>query len=101
MAIDLLLIAIIIVNITDISGIVDHIENFIAKCIGAKKVSLHILDCSYCQIWWLSMIWLLIHHSFTLQWIAITLLICFFSSFIKDVQYIIRELLIKLLNKIL
>lgn len=100
MAIDLLLIAVIVVNITDISGVAEHIENFIAKRIGAKKVSIQIIECSYCQIWWLSLLWLAIHHSLTLQWIAITLLICFFSPFIRDLQYMVREILIKLFNKI-
>ena len=42
---DLLLIQIIVVILIDISGVVGHIENAIARALKLKSVSIHLIEC--------------------------------------------------------
>lgn len=101
--IDLLLIQIICVNIVDISGVVSHIENAIARALKLKSVSIHLIECSYCVTHWCCVLYLLFTGSLSLQTYTIVLVLCFFTTLTKDLLWTVRDFfvyLIKLVNRL-
>ena len=98
--IDLILIQIICVNIVDISGVVSHIENAIAKALSLKRVSIYLLNCSYCVTHWCCVIYLLFNGALSLKTYAIVLVLCFLTSVTKDLLWGIRDILVKLVSKL-
>lgn len=99
--IDLLLIAIIVVNITDISDLLPHIEEALKRWLKRDRIILpKIIRCSYCQTHWLCLLYLLITSQLSLATYALTLFICFLTPIIMEIQILIRDLIIRLLQKI-
>ena len=98
--IDLLLIQIICVNIVDISGVVSHIENAIARVLSLKRVSVYLLNCSYCVTHWCCVIYLLFNGALSLKTYAIVLVLCFLTSITKDLLWGVRDRLVKLVSKL-
>ena len=98
--IDLILIQIICVNIVDISGVVSHIENAIARMLSLKRVSVYLLNCSYCVTHWCCVIYLLFNGALSLKSYAIVLVLCFFTSITKDLLWGVRDILVKLVSKL-
>ena len=98
--IDLILIQIICVNIVDISGVVSHIENAIAKALKLKSVSIHLIECSYCVTHWCCVIYLLFNGALSLKTYAIVLVLCFLTSVTKDLLWGVRDRLVKLVSKL-
>ena len=98
--IDLLLIQIICVNIVDISGVVSHIENAIARMRSLKRVSIYLLNCSYCVTHWCCVIYLLFNGALSLKTYAIVLVLCFLTSITKDLLWGVRDRLVKLVSKL-
>ena len=98
--IDLILIQIICVNIVDISGVVSHIENAIARALKLKSVSIHLIECSYCVTHWCCVIYLLFNGALSLKTYAIVLVLCFLTSVTKDLMWGVRDRLVKLVSKL-
>ena len=98
--IDLILIQIICVNIVDISGVVSHIENAIARMLSLKRVSIHLIECSYCVTHWCCVLYLLFTGELSLQTYTIVLVLCFLTSVTKDLLWGVRDRLIKLVSKL-
>ena len=101
--IDLILIQIICVNIVDISGVVSHIENAIARMLSLKKVSVYLLNCSYCVTHWCCVIYLLFNGALSLKTYAIVLVLCFLTSVTKEVLWTVRDFfiyIIRLVNRL-
>lgn len=100
MVLDLYLISLIVVLITDISGVVGHVEGAIAKWLRVKGVSIYLLECSFCQTFWCCMIYLLYNGQFNLFGIALSLLMAFATPVTKDALYAVRDILAKLISLI-
>ena len=98
--IDLILIQIICVNIVDISGVVSHIENAIARMLSLKRVSIYLFNCSYCVTHWCCVIYLLFNGALSLKTYAIVLVLCFLTSVTNDLLWGIRDILVKLVSKL-
>lgn len=98
--IDLILIQIICVNIVDISGVVSHIENAIARALKLKSVSIHLIECSYCVTHWCCVIYLLFNGALSLQTYTIVLVLCFLTSVTKDLFWGVRDRVLKLISKL-
>ena len=98
--IDLILIQIICVNIVDISGVVGHIENAIARVLSLKRVSIYLLNCSYCVTHWCCVIYLLFNGALSLQTYAIVLVLCFLTSVTMELLWGLRDRIIKLVSKL-
>ena len=98
--IDLILIQIICVNIVDISGVVSHIENAIARMLSLKRVSIYLFNCSYCVTHWCCVIYLMFNGALSLKTYAIVLVLCFLTSVTKDLLWGVRDRLVKLVSKL-
>lgn len=93
MLLDLLYLTLIIVFITDISGVVSHIETALAKWLKVRKVSVPLLTCSLCQTWWVGLLYLLITHNVTLGGIALVALFAYLTTVFKDIIYLTKDIL--------
>lgn len=96
--INLILIQIICVNIIDISGVVSHIENAIARALKLKSVRIHLIECSYCVTHWCCVIYLLFNGALSLKTYTIVLVLCFLTSITKDLLWTVRDFLIYLIR---
>lgn len=103
---DILLIAVIIVVIIDISGFSDSLKSGLKRLLTKGRMSdpyysLKPFDCSFCMTFWTGLIWLLVIHNVTLWMLAYLLLICVMTPVIKDVIILIRETMLKIIKLML
>lgn len=98
-AFNILLIAIFVVCVTDISQFFNQMEEYIAKWLNLKQVHIKLLECSLCQTWWLSLIYLICTNNITLINIVIAILISCFTTQIKNVITLFQDIITKLINK--
>lgn len=103
---DILLIAVIIVVIIDISGFTYSLKSGLKKVLTKGRMSdpyytLKPFDCSFCMTFWTGLIWLLVIHNVTLWMLAYLLLICVMTPVIKDVIILIRETMLKIIKLML
>lgn len=102
---DLFLISVIVVIIIDISGITDTIKSLIKRIItrgmlSDPNYSLKPIDCSFCMTFWTGLVYMLCVGTFSLWMVTYLLLLCVMTPVIKDVIILIRETIIKIINKI-
>lgn len=102
---DLLCIAIIIVIITDISDWVETVKKTISYILTKGKIvktqfRLHLVDCSFCQIFWCGIIYLLVTGEFTLPYITVVCLLACFSGLIKSSILLIEDAVVKIIKVI-
>lgn len=103
--IDILLIAVIVVVVIDISGFIDHLKSWIKSILTQGRMrdpnySFKPLDCSFCMTFWSGTVYLIITNQFTLPYLAYLLGICVMTPVIRDVILFFRELFIKIIKKI-
>lgn len=97
---NLLYITIITVIIIDISGFIQNIEQYIAKWLNAKNVHIHLIECSFCVNWWLSLFYIIFTNNFTIPNIAYILFLSTLTPVINTIIITIREKLIEWLSKL-
>ena len=98
--IDLFEITVIVVIIVDISGFIDSIKSFVGKVLHINNVNLKPLDCSFCMNFWVSMVYLVIANELSITAVMVALLLSTMTPIIKDVIYLIRDLIGKIISKI-
>lgn len=90
---NLLLIAICVVMIVDISGFIDSVKIGLKRWLGIRGgVTLKPFDCSLCMTHWTGLIYLLF-TGFTLQSYALLLFISVLTPTIASAILLIREIL--------
>ena len=100
MIIDLILIQVIVVILIDISGIVQSIEGLIARLLSLKKVSIYMLECSFCINHHTAFIYLLLTGALSLKNYCFVLILSFLTSVTKDLLWGVRDRLVKLVSKL-
>lgn len=105
MILDLICITCIIVIITDLSGWPITMNRLISKILTKGTIvtsnsNLHIISCSFCQNWWVSLIYLIITHQLGLGSITIVLLLSFSTPLICRLLLLIKDLINKLIDTI-
>lgn len=108
MWLNILLIAVILVIITDLSGIVEYFKSHLYfKLRGTYNYPpswdspiIHLISCSLCQVWWVGLIYLIVIHQLTIPAIAYLLVISYLTTTIKDILAFIKELLTKAIDKL-
>ena len=100
--INLLCIQIVLVFIIDLSGVMNHISQFVWKWLNPKLPykgwMIPLASCSLCSTWWTGIIYILITGASWSMLLYVALL-AYFTPVTKDLLIVIKELLIKLLNK--
>lgn len=97
---DLILIQIIVVILIDISGIVQSVEGLIARLLSLKKVSIYMLECSFCMNHHTAVIYLLLTGALSLKTYCFVLILSFLTSVTKDLLWGVRDRLVKLVSKL-
>lgn len=88
---NLLLIAIIIVNLIDLSGFIDELEKGLSKWLNIKAHIPKPFSCSYCMTHWVGLIYLIASGNCTLMYYATLLVICFLTPQINDIEVWFKE----------
>lgn len=97
---NLILIQLIVVIIIDISGIVQSVENAIARALKLKSVSIHLIECSFCINHWVGLLYLLLTSSLSLETYCFVLILSFFTTVTKELMYCVRDNVLKLINRL-
>ena len=100
---ELLLICAIIIFICDLSGAIDDLVIPIVKRVlnipKNANISIKPISCSLCMVFWLGLLYLLIHHAFTIPNIAYVCLLAYLTPHLKAILLYIKEFLIWIENK--
>ena len=107
--INILLLAIIIVFIVDLSGSIEHLVKPIVKHLlhipPQKDITLPLIECSLCCTWWVGLIyvcWVSIANSFTfnqfLILVSVLSVVSFLTPVIKDMLVLIKDLIIRFIE---
>ena len=100
---DILLIAVTVVCIVDISGFTDSWKSGLKRLFTKGKFSdpnysLKPFDCSTCLTFWFSLFYLIVTHQLTLFMLAYTLIISVMCIVIKELILLVRECMICVIN---
>ena len=107
--VNIILIAIIIVFIIDLSGAIEHLVKPIVKHFlhipPHKDINLPLIECSLCVVWWCGLIYVCyvaIANSFTfnqfLILVSVLAVISFLTPVIKDLLILIKDLIIRFIE---
>lgn len=107
MWLNILLIAVILVIITDLSGVVEYIKRHLYFRLRGTydypdswdSPPIHLLSCSFCQVWWTGLLYLIITHTLSIAAVAYLLVICLLTTTIRDSIMFVKELLTRVLDK--
>lgn len=107
MWLNILLIALIITIITDLSGIVEYFKSHLYhKLRGTYNYPetwdspiIHLISCSFCQVWWVGLLYLLIIGQVTIPAIAYLLVMAYLTTTIRDLLVFFKEVLTKAIDK--
>jgi hypothetical protein len=103
--INLILLAVIVCFIVDISGIISSIKYSIWKKLFKKKgspenIKLKPFDCSLCSTWWTTIIYIICTNNFTLIYVLECAMLAMLSKNITGFLMLITDALTALENKI-
>lgn len=93
----LFLITFIVVNIVDVSDLSNSIEKYLRRWFK-KPVEFKL--CSYCINWWTGLLYLIINSELSLLNIAFVLLLSFCTDIIKELQFVLKDLILIILKKL-
>lgn len=101
--IDILLLAVIVVCIVDISGFTDSWKSGLKRLLTKGRMSdpnysFKPFDCSTCLIFWSSLLYLIMTQQLTFYMLAYVLVVSVMSVVIKDLIYFIRDLLLRIIK---
>ena len=99
--IELLMVAVITIYIVDLSGFTETLLKVISAYKGRKITELKPFTCSLCMVWWVCLIFLLVTGNLTLPMVAFSALLSFLSVPCGQLLMLIRELLLKVINKLM
>lgn len=98
--INLLYITLIVVFITDISGVIDHIKSALSKWLKCRVPSLKPFDCSLCMTWWVCLLYVLIAEPITFSNVTLCALCAIFADKVGDTISLVRDIITKTINKL-
>ena len=107
--VNIILLATIIVFIVDLSGSIEHLVKPIVKYFlripPHKDITLPLIGCSLCVVWWCGLIYICIvsiANSFTfnqfLILVSVLALVSFLTSTLKDILVLIKDLIIRFIE---
>lgn len=98
--VNLFLIAVIVCFIVDISGAIDHLIAPIIKRMldipQNKSITIPLLSCSLCCMFWSGLIYIIITNNFSVPNIAYVCMLAFLTKNISGFLRLIQEVLIKI-----
>lgn len=99
--INLLLIALVVVFIVDLSTFTASWKRLLGRWLNIAVGTVRPFDCSLCMTWWVCIIYVLCVGAFSIPVLAYIALLAYMAYPIGQAMLLIRELVFKLINKIL
>ena len=99
--IDLILVALVTIYIVDLSGFTETLLKVISAYKGRKITELKPFSCSLCMVWWVCLIFSLVAGKCSIPVVAFIALLSFLSTPLGQLLMLIRELLLKVINKLM
>ena len=99
--IDLLMVAVITIYIVDLSGFTETWLSFLSHYKGRKITELKPFSCSLCMVWWVCLIFSLVTGECSIPVVAFIALLSFLSVPLGQLLMLIREVFLKVINKIM
>lgn len=108
MWLNILLIAIICVMITDLSGVVDYIKRHLYHYLTGNynypdtwdTPIIHLMSCSFCQTWWIGLLYLILIGGLSFGSIAYLLIISYLTTTFRDMIVFFKTVLDKAIDKL-
>lgn len=103
MMINMIWITLICVIVTDISDFPSSVKKAISYALTKGKIvkddyRLHWVDCSFCQVFWLGLAYILYIGEFSLMNIALILACSFLTTFVKSFIQMVEDVLLKIIQ---
>ena len=96
---DLLLLAVVVVYVVDLSGFTDSWRSGLARALGVKALKpIKPFDCSLCMTWWTCLIYAICTGYFTLPVIAYCALMSLLSNTFYALWGFTNELLLRIID---
>lgn len=99
--IDLILVALVTIYIVDLSGFTDTWLKVLSHYMGRKIQELKPFSCSLCMVWWVCLIFSLVTGECSIPVVAFIALLSFLSVPLGQLLMLIREVFLKVINKIM
>lgn len=99
--IDLILVALVTIYIVDLSGFTETLLKVISAYKGRKITELKPFSCSLCMVWWVCLIYAAIVGNLTIPIVALIALLSLLSVPSGQLLMLIREVLLKVINKLM
>lgn len=97
--VNIYLISLVIVLITDVGQFFNYIEKSLGRWLKTQ-VSVYILECSFCQTFWTTLLYLTIIGMVSIPTIAFTLLCAALTPQTKQLITTIQDIITKALNRL-
>lgn len=98
---DLILVALIVIYIVDLSGFTETWLSFLSHYTGRTIREFKPFSCSLCMVWWCGLGYALIVGRFTLPVVAFVALLSFLSVPLGQLLVLVREFLNTIVNKLI
>lgn len=100
---NILLLAVICVIVTDLTDFFDYVKKLIwILAFGHnkpyKELRIKLLDCSLCQTFWLSIIYVIWVGKVGIGILAYILIVAYLTTVIRDIIVMVRDYLVKLID---
>lgn len=99
----ILLLAVIMVAIIDLSGFTDSWKSALKKMLTrgqfcSPEYSFKPFDCSFCMTFWSGLVYLSVTAQFSLAMVAYLLVVAFLTPVIKDALVLVRDMVLFLIG---
>lgn len=91
--VNLVLIAVVVVYIVDISGVMDSLKYGLSKWLNATVKRLRPFDCSLCMVWWAGVIYILTVDQFSLSALCWVAILSMLSVQIGNTLHLLRDVI--------
>lgn len=89
-----------IVVLVQYGGFFEWVEEKLGNWLKIRDLHIKILECEFCQNWWLGLTYIIFTNNLTIFNIVYILFLSFLTPTIADLIYKIREILDKIIEKI-
>ena len=98
MILNLILVAVIWINLLDFSGFIEEVEKMLGKWLNIKAHIGKPWSCSYCMTHHSWLLYLIISHQWTIANYALLLMVCFLIPEISDICVLVKQAIQRILG---
>ena len=104
MILNILLIAVCVVIITDLTDFWDYFKRFLYGIILKRRITtlphVKLLDCSLCQTFWIGLFYILFNKQMNILSVSYVLFVAFMTGVIRDIIVMIKDIMVNLIGLI-